>query len=286
MPFAIRRIPAFALLLGSLAVVVSAGAAKPQPDPKKDEPKKVEIKAPEPTAGEIKALADKFKIEREEALKAKFPPEAMTRADDLVKRAEAALTNNNPRGAARYYRDARWQLPYLPVNLPPHVTRVFGESRMRHSDKVFSVSYSPDGTRLASASADNTVKIWDLGNGRELVTYRGHADQPDDATKDANVLKVGGVAFHPKEKMIASVGGNQVHLWDPTTGKLIKVLATIEKTDKPLKCLASVRMASRLRWAATTACCASLKPTRARQRSAAQAAMLESSAWRTAPTAS
>src|SRR5882757_7506954 len=101
MPFAIRRIPAFALLI-SLAVVVSAGAAKPQPDAKKDEAK-VEIKAPEPTADEIKALADKFKIEREEALKAKFPPEAMTRADDLVKRAEAALANNNPRGAARYY---------------------------------------------------------------------------------------------------------------------------------------------------------------------------------------
>jgi WD40 repeat protein len=125
------------------------------------------------------------------------------------------------------------------VNLPPHVVRVFGESRMRHPLGVYSVSYSPDGTRLASASADGTAKIWDLGNGRELVTYRGHAEQADDPTKDTtHRLGVGGVAFHPKEKLVASVGGNQVHLWEPDTGKRVKVLAVIEKSDKPLKCLA------------------------------------------------
>ena len=38
--------------------------------------------------------------------------------------------------------------------------------------------------------------------------------------------------------MIASVGGTQLHLWEPDTGKKLKVLATIEKSDKPLKCLA------------------------------------------------
>ena len=241
MPF-LHRAPAFALLGLSFAVVISAGIAKPrtaeQPDPKKDEPKKVEAKSPEPTAEEVKALAEKFKVEREQALKANFPVEAMTRADDLAKRADAAVATNAPRAAARYYRDARWQLPYLPVNLPPHVVRVFGESRMRHAKRVNSVSYSPDGARLASASADSTVKIWDLGNGRELVTYRGHDDQSDDAINDKNVLKIGGVAFHPRDKMIASVGGNQVHLWEPDTGKRIKVLATIEKSDMPLKCLA------------------------------------------------
>jgi WD40 repeat protein len=232
----LRRIPAFAALLCCCSVVVN-GIAKPiqEPDSKKDEAKKAE---PAPTAEAVEVLAGKFQTERKAALAAKFPAEAMTRADEMAKRAEAALANNNPRAAARYYRDARWQLPYLPVNLPRHVARVFGESRMRHSGAVISVSYSPDGLRLASASADNTVKVWDLGNGRELVTYRGHADQPDDPSKNANVLKIGGVAFHPKDKMIASVGGNQVHLWDPDTGKLIKVLATIEKTDKPLKCLA------------------------------------------------
>jgi WD40 repeat protein len=235
MASALRKAPAFILL----ALLIAGFSVEPrllaQPDPKKDEPKK-ELKTPEPTAAEVQALADKFKEEREAALKAKFPVEALTRADDLAKRAEAAA-KNNPRAAARYYRDARWQLPYLPVNLPPHVSRVFGESRMRHSDRVNSVFYSPDGTRLASASADGTVKIWDLGNGRELMTYRGHADQADDPSREANVFKVGAAAFHPKEKMIASAGGTQIHLWEPDTGKRIKILATIEKSDKPLKCL-------------------------------------------------
>ena len=83
---------------------------------------------------------------REAAVTAKFPPESLARADDLAKRASVALS---PRAAARYYRDARWQLPFLPVNLPPHVSRVFGESRMRHADSVNGLSYSPDGLRLA-----------------------------------------------------------------------------------------------------------------------------------------
>jgi WD40 repeat protein len=242
MPSPLRRAPA---LLFALAVGVVAANAGAQPDPKKDdapakkkdEPK-AEPKAAEPTAADVAALAEKFRTERAEALKARFPAEAVTRADDLAKRAEAALKENNTRAAAKHYRDARWQLPYLPVNLPPHVVRVFGESRMRHPERVNGAAYSPDGTTLASASTDGTVKVWNLGNGRELVTYRGHAEQGDDTTKDTNVLRVGGVAFHPKEKVVASVGGSQIHLWNPDTGKQIKVLATIEKSDRPLKAVA------------------------------------------------
>ena len=29
-----------------------------------------------------------------------------------------------------------------------------------HSDGIFSVAYSPDGTKIISGSADTTVKIW------------------------------------------------------------------------------------------------------------------------------
>ncbi|MEM4360317.1 MAG: hypothetical protein QXT45_07275, partial [Candidatus Bilamarchaeaceae archaeon] len=82
-------------------------------------------------------LFEKFQAERNEAIRAKFPPEALARADELAARAEAALRANNPTAAARYLRDARWQLPFLPPGLPEHVVRVLGESRLRHADRVY-----------------------------------------------------------------------------------------------------------------------------------------------------
>lgn len=191
-----------------------------------------------PSADDVKALREKFQSEREQAVKAKFPADTLTKADELVTRADAAAKGENFKAALRHIRDARWQLPYLPPGLPPHVTRVLGEARMRHSDRVNALAYSPDG-RLASASRDYTVKIWDLGNGREVVTYRGHVDQPDDPTKaGTNPLGASDVAFHPKEKVVASASGNQVHTWHPETGKLIKVVLNLGKTDKPVKSIA------------------------------------------------
>ena len=221
MSFPVRPL-AFALLVALVAVPLAV--AQPPADP---------------TAADAKALREKFQAEREQAVKAKFPAETLARADDLVKRADAALKAENFKSAVRHLRDARWQLPYLPSGLPPHVARVLGESRMRHADRVNALAYSPDGAALASASRDFTVKVWDLGNGREIATYRGHADQPDDPTKGgSNVLGVTDVAFHPKGKEIASASGNQVHTWDPATGKAIKTVLNLGKTDKPIKALA------------------------------------------------
>jgi WD40 repeat protein len=45
-----------------------------------------------------------------------------------------------------------------------------------HSGSVRSVAFSHDSTRLASASDDSTVKIWDASNGDCLQTLEGHSD--------------------------------------------------------------------------------------------------------------
>ena len=54
-----------------------------------------------------------------------------------------------------------------------------------HANWVMGVAFSPDGTRLASAGADQTVRIWDPARGREVLSLRGPRDRVD------------GVAFSP-----------------------------------------------------------------------------------------
>jgi WD40 repeat protein len=45
-----------------------------------------------------------------------------------------------------------------------------------HDASVFECAWSPDGTRLATASRDSTARIWDVATRRELVKLEGHTD--------------------------------------------------------------------------------------------------------------
>ena len=61
-----------------------------------------------------------------------------------------------------------------------------------HDAPIWDVAYSPDGRRVASASGDRTVKLWDAQSGQEIVTLRGHS---------ARVL---GISFSPDSGRVAS----------------------------------------------------------------------------------
>src|ERR1019366_2698200 len=43
-----------------------------------------------------------------------------------------------------------------------------------HHNSVPSVAWSPDGSKPATASGDQTAKVWEGRTGRELLTLRGH----------------------------------------------------------------------------------------------------------------
>jgi WD40 repeat protein len=43
-----------------------------------------------------------------------------------------------------------------------------------HTDKVLSVTFSPDSKRVLSASKDFTIKLWSAITGYEIATLHGH----------------------------------------------------------------------------------------------------------------
>jgi WD40 repeat protein len=40
---------------------------------------------------------------------------------------------------------------------------LLSEKTNAHSDRITSVAFSPDGTKIVSGSADKTIKVWDFG---------------------------------------------------------------------------------------------------------------------------
>ena len=67
---------------------------------------------------------------------------------------------------------------------------------------IFSVSWSPDGRRLATGSDDHTVKIWEADTLQELLVLREHLD------------RVYSVAWSPDGRRLASVSIESVKIWD------------------------------------------------------------------------
>jgi WD40 repeat protein len=43
-----------------------------------------------------------------------------------------------------------------------------------HDGVVTSAAFSPNGSRLVTASDDNTARLWDARDGKEIVVLRGH----------------------------------------------------------------------------------------------------------------
>lgn len=91
-----------------------------------------------------------------------------------------------------------------------------------HEEQVTSLSFSPDGDMLASASQDKTVKIWSLKTGELLRTI------------DANLNFEQSIEFSPDGKAIASGSDGEVRVWSASEGVLEMKLGSDLKTIRKI----------------------------------------------------
>jgi dipeptidyl aminopeptidase/acylaminoacyl peptidase len=93
-----------------------------------------------------------------------------------------------------------------------------------HAGPVTAVAFSPDGTTLASASTDSTIKIWNKKNGELVTTLTGH------------VRGVACLAYSPRGGLLASGGDDgYVRLWDASTNTL---RVRLSESASKVRCLA------------------------------------------------
>jgi len=89
------------------------------------------------------------------------------------------------------------------VDAPPSLSAEPAQVFSGHSAAVYAVDSSPDGSLVATASFDGTVKLWRVADGAERIVFSGHKG------------KVMSVAFSPDGRSLVSGGEDKtVKLWD------------------------------------------------------------------------
>jgi WD40 repeat protein/serine/threonine protein kinase len=112
------------------------------------------------------------------------------------------------RGFEWYHLDRLCRPECLTLNSPDH--------------DIDSLVFSPDGNRLASASKDKVIRIWDTHTGRELVKWKTDAFYSIAFSHNGQLL-----LSIQKDKNVLSTN-NKLIVWNATNGQ---ELLTIELTD-------------------------------------------------------
>ncbi|GAA4141918.1 WD40 repeat domain-containing protein [Actinomadura keratinilytica] len=93
-----------------------------------------------------------------------------------------------------------------------------------HTDAVRNLAWSPDGSRIATASRDGTARIWDAATGDTVTVIDGHDDM------------VEMVAWSPDSTKVATASRDRtVGIWDAATGQ--RRASLTEATDV-VRCVA------------------------------------------------
>jgi WD40 repeat protein len=82
-----------------------------------------------------------------------------------------------------------------------------------HTGPIYVVAFSPDGRRVASASADGTARIWDAATGRTLGILRGHRSRVSTVSWSAD-----------SKRLITGSNDETARTWDATTFRQLSVM--------------------------------------------------------------
>ena len=107
-----------------------------------------------------------------------------------------------------------WFLGIPPAKLPVNYVSI-----------MQSIAFSPDGKLLVSGGFDNTVRLWDVGERREI--FRRERNQTG-----VDFGNIQSVAFSPTGKVFAAAERqNEIHLWSAAEHKLVGTLNTGETVE-------------------------------------------------------
>ena len=175
-----------------------------------------------PPAEEVQALQKKYQEERAAALEKKFPASALERADEQAKRAEEALKAGNTVAAARFMKEARWLVPYVPTDLP--CERGTGARHRPHAPRRRGQLGRLLSGRHASRHCVARLDGQDLG--------------PRQRPRDPHLSRIEGSRRGRSPGRAMDAGsppppGNEIHIWDPETGKLKTSLRDTRNRSAP-----------------------------------------------------
>jgi WD40 repeat protein len=103
----------------------------------------------------------------------------------------------------------------LPVR-PSDVSRPELLLQVGHNEEITAIAFSPDGTRVLTASRDSTAIVWDAVTGRTLLSLQGHPGELHAAAFSADGARI-----------VTLAKGGAVYAWDAASGKELR---TIEGT--------------------------------------------------------
>jgi eukaryotic-like serine/threonine-protein kinase len=143
-----------------------------------------------------------FNLWHENAERLRDNPQAGDEMAALLERHVAVPGHVDRRGFDWHYL---WRLchPEQAVGVLPKVASLKG-----HTGDVYYVTFSRDGSRIASAGRDRTARVWDAATRRKICVCQGHTDD------------VNWVDFSPDQTLLATASeDHSVKIWDAATGK-------------------------------------------------------------------